>query len=267
MVGTLKHKLNLLTYSWRAVGARTLLHNLVRFTADAEARNVDSGFDARFGTDTNAELTPKECMLPEERRGVATMYLPSMDQDLDAMLHGLAWPQRLLAESTFVDIGSGKGRVVFLAGMRRFREVVGVELSPILHRIAINNLGIMRAAQTLASPTRLVHADAADFDVPSGPFIAYLYHPFREAVAELVMARIRAALVEEPRPAAILYGHPTLQRPMDARVFARGDVFRQAVAGERRTRHFRVGWSVWSNDAWLESRYNASLIASAIIRM
>ncbi|HEU0034521.1 MAG TPA: hypothetical protein VFQ53_28050, partial [Kofleriaceae bacterium] len=94
---------------------------------------------------------------------------------------------------------------------------------------------------------------------PSGPFIAYFYHPFREPVAELVMARIRAALLEEPRPAAILYGHPTLQRPMDPRVFARGDIFRQAVAGERRTRHFRVGWSVWSNDAWLACSAGSSV--------
>jgi hypothetical protein len=60
-----------------------------------------------------------------------------------------------------------------------------------------------------------------------------------------------ASLMDSPRPAAILYGHPTLQRPMDPDVFAQGDVFRLAAAGERRTKSYRVGWSVWTNAVWL----------------
>jgi SAM-dependent methyltransferase len=254
MLHNLKHKLNLLTYSWRAIGGRRLVTNLVRYSIDAEARSVDTGFDARFGTDTNAELTPAEAQLPPDRQVGATLYLPSHDQDLAAMLGGLAWTDAQLSEATFVDIGSGKGRVVFLAAMRRFREVVGVELSPVLHDIAVRNLGLMRGVRSLISPTRLVHGDAAELDVPPGPLIAYFFHPFREPVAELVMAQIFASLGALPRPAAILYGHPTLQQPMDPRVFARNGVFTCAVAGERRTRNFRIGWSVWTNDAWLDAR-------------
>jgi SAM-dependent methyltransferase len=254
MLNELKHKLNLLTYSWRTIGGRRLVGNIVRFSLDPEARNVDTGFDAKFGTDTNAELTPAESQLPRERQVGATLYLPSHDQDLAAMLDALAWPAAQLADTTFVDVGSGKGRVVFLAAMRRFREVVGVELSPVLHDVALRNFALMRGKRSLVSPTRFVHGDAAELDVPAGPFIAYFFHPFREPVAELAMARILASLATWPRPAAILYGHPTMQRAMDPRVFAHAGVFERAVAGERCTRNFRLGWSVWTNEAWLATQ-------------
>lgn len=266
MLHAIKHKLNLLTYSWRAIGGRRLASSILRFATDAEARNVDTGFDARFGTDTSSELTPAEALLPRERQAGATMYLPSHDQDLAAMLDGLAWPAALLAETTFVDVGSGKGRVVFLAAMQRFREVVGVELSPVLHDVALRNLTRMRSMRVLASPTRLVQGDAAELEVPPGPFIAYFFHPFREPVAMLVLARVLASLADSPRPAAILYAHPTLQEPMDPRVFAERDVFRPAIAGERRTRHFRIGWSVWTNEAWLaDQRANSEGAARAAL--
>jgi hypothetical protein len=131
---------------------------------------------------------------------------------------------------------------------------VGVELSPVLHDVALRNFAVMRATRRLISPTRFVHGDAAELEVPAGPLIAYFFHPFREPVAELVMARILASLAAAPRPAAILYGHPTMQRAMDPRVFARDGVFTRAVAGERCTRNFRLGWSVWTNEAWLDAQ-------------
>jgi SAM-dependent methyltransferase len=252
MIDALRHRLQLLLYAWRTVGPGTMLRNTWRWALDGEARNSNSSeLDARFGIDTTAELTPNEAAIPAARRAVATMYLPSLGDDLDAMLAALAWPESLARDATFVDIGSGKGRVVLLAAMRRFREVVGVELSPVLHRIAGRNLDIVQASGALVSPARLTLGDATELDVPHGPLIAYLYHPFREPIAAVVVDRIVASLAASPRPAAILYGHPTLQQPIDPAVFARGGMFDARAHGERRTRRYRIGWSVWTNDAWL----------------
>jgi SAM-dependent methyltransferase len=252
MFDALKHRLHLLAYTWRKLGPAMLRHTL-RWPLDGEARNSNSGFDARFGTDTTAALTPVEAELPAGRRDGATMYLPSLDQDLDAMVAALDWPEALAQATTFVDIGSGKGRVVMLAAMRSFREVIGVELSPVLHAIAQRNLDIVGKRGAFASPARVTLGDATELDVPRGPLIAYLYHPFREPIASLVIDRLVASLAAAPRPAAILYGHPTLQAPLDPAVFARGDMFGELARGERRTRHYRIGWSVWTNEAWLAS--------------
>jgi SAM-dependent methyltransferase len=191
--------------------------------------------------------------LPDARRGVATMYVPSLDEDFDAMLAALAWPAALSRTTTFVDIGSGKGRIVLLAAMRTFRGVLGIELSPVLHAIAQRNLDIVRCQGVLQSPAHVTLADATELEVPDGPLIAYLYHPFREAIASVVIDRLVAAISASPRPAAILYGHPTLQAPLDPAVFARGAMFGELANGARRTRHYRIGWSVWTNEVWLAS--------------
>src|SRR5215472_15588882 len=43
-------------------------------------------------------------------------------------------------ESTFIDLGSGKGRTLMMASDYPFRRIVGVELLPALNRIAKENL-------------------------------------------------------------------------------------------------------------------------------
>jgi SAM-dependent methyltransferase len=251
MFKKLRHWLSLAIYSWRAIGPRRIAKKLLAYSTDPEARTCDSGFDARFGTDTTRELTPEEAALPAGRRAGATMYLPSMDRDVDAMLDALAWPEARVRAATFVDIGSGKGRAVFLAGMRPLRDVIGVELSPVLHATAERNLDLMRASGALAAPVTFRLADATTFDVPHGPLIVYLYHPFREPIAAKVVDRIVSSIAGAPRPVAILYGHPTLQRSLDEDVFARGGLFRRVHAGARTTRHFQIGWTIWTNEAWL----------------
>jgi SAM-dependent methyltransferase len=268
MMKTIWHWMRLLAYSWRAVGPRRIARQLFAYSTDAEARSSDSGFDARFGTDTTRELTPGEAALPVERQRAATMYLPSMDCDVEAMLDALGWPDALVRDATFVDIGSGKGRAVFLAAMRPFRQVIGLELSPVLHAVAEQNLTRMLGAGVMEAPVRLEHGDATAFAVPGGPLVVYLYHPFREPIAAKVIDRIVASIAAAPRPVAILYGHPTLQRSLDEDVFARGGVLHRAHVGARKTRRFRIGWSIWTNQTWLaevpEPRWTHARAAIAV---
>jgi hypothetical protein len=254
MLNRLRHLLHFFAYSIRAIGPRRLATKSLPLLTDRDARTPDRAFDLRFGTDTTTGLTPAEANLPSARRAVATMYLPTHGEDFAAMLAGLAWPQSRLAEATFVDVGSGKGRVVLLAAMHAFRESVGVELSPVLHDLAVRNHALVARAGVLHSTVRFELGDAAQLDVPDGPVVVYLYHPFREPIFEAVVARLVASLEHDPRPVAILYGHPTLQRAIASTVFTRGGVFKQHAAGVRITKRFRIGWSIFTNAAWLETK-------------
>jgi hypothetical protein len=240
-------------YSIRAIGLGRLLASTPALVADPEIRDHDGGFDRRFGTDTTAGVTPTDAGLPAARRAGATMYLPTMAADLEAMLDALGWPATRQAQATFVDVGSGKGRVVMLAAMRRFRSVMGVELSASLHATAERNLAHIATHGVLQSPVRLVCDDATAFAIPEGPLILHLYHPFREDVAAVFIDRVAASLASSPRPAAILYGHPLLQPCLDPEVFRRGGVFEPTTEGGRTTRSFRVSWSIWANEGWVAS--------------
>ena len=90
-----------------------------------------------------------------------------------------------LEETSFIDIGSGMGRVVILAAQQPFKMVVGVEISGSLHEVARENLAALDPEVVLCRNVRLVLGDAATYRFPRGRLVVYLYNPFRTQVLEL----------------------------------------------------------------------------------
>src|SRR5690606_28332053 len=80
----------------------------------------------------------------------------------------------------FVDIGSGKGRVAFLAAIHGFAPVVGVELSPVLHETALRNRSALKSAGALPADPEFLNIDALDYEFPLSPLVIYAYNPFKE---------------------------------------------------------------------------------------
>ena len=118
----------------------------------------------------------------------------------------LTWEQ-----FTFVDIGCGKGRAMLLALEHPFREVVGVELAPTLAATAEHNLEAFHAAWKQAHvPTRVMAGDATRFDLPGGPLLLFLYHPFAGPVMKQFIAHVKAAMEAESREIYLLYANPEL---------------------------------------------------------
>lgn len=261
MLAPLFHLVHLLRYSIKTLGPLAMARGSLRWVRDPAARNVDSGFDSRYGTDTNADLTPLEARLPLARRATATMYIPSMDCDVRSLLNALPWTDALRASSTFIDLGSGKGRAVFLAAQERFREVIGVELSPVLHATATDNLALLERGGALVSPVTFVQGDATEVNLPGSPVILYLYHPFQTPVLQEVLDRVHASLDASPRPVALLYCHPTVQTPISRDVFEASGRFERVELGVRTTKHHQIGWSVFTNSKWLEDRAMARAMA------
>ena len=109
------------------------------------------------------------------------------------MLDALPLPPE---RTTFVDLGSGMGRVVLLAAERPYRQVIGVEISPALHEVAKENRDRYPRERLQSRDIRRVRADAAAFTFPRGDLAVYLYNPFRAPVMEAVVARLAAHRAE-----------------------------------------------------------------------
>jgi SAM-dependent methyltransferase len=80
---------------------------------------------------------------------------------------------------TFIDLGSGKGRVLLIAGQYPFKSVIGVEFSKTLHDIASSNIGKFVDAGMARTSVTSINADAGAFDF--SPFenkIVFCYNPF-----------------------------------------------------------------------------------------
>jgi SAM-dependent methyltransferase len=121
-------------------------------------------------------------------------------------------PQR----TVLLDLGCGKGRVLAVASEIGFREILGVELSPVVAAIAQDNVAKVQRAFPGRSPMRVVTGDAVEFTLPDEPLAIFLFHPFGESSMRRLIERIETALTERPHPLTIVYYNPVCGALFDA---------------------------------------------------
>lgn len=84
----------------------------------------------------------------------------------------------------FVDVGTGRGRVVLEAARHRFRKVIGIEFAQELFAKAEKNISALGACEKEPRHVEVHHCDATEWTAPSGPTIYFLYNPFDADVLE-----------------------------------------------------------------------------------
>jgi SAM-dependent methyltransferase len=105
---------------------------------------------------------------------------------------------------TFLDLGCGKGRTVLLASACPFKRVIGIDFSPALLELAKRNLA--RYYGTIQAPTaELFLADAAEFPVPPGNLLVYLFDPFGDRVLQKVLGNLVSAAKQRRQRVLLLY--------------------------------------------------------------
>jgi SAM-dependent methyltransferase len=170
-------------------------------------RRAGQRFDATHQVTTEALIFLGELDPENVGPGIefATHYEATPVADAERLLDA----SPLAAErASFVDVGSGMGRVVLLASPRPFRQITGVEISPALHEIARDNWGRFPTTRVRCRDVRFVRADAASFAFPPGDLVVYLYNPFRAEVLEPVLD---ALLGPAERDVVLVY-HTPLER-------------------------------------------------------
>jgi SAM-dependent methyltransferase len=110
----------------------------------------------------------------------------------------------------FLDIGSGKGRVIYQAARYPFRRVMGVEVSEELNEVAHANIETRRR-KLVCQDIELVTADAAGFDIPDDVTVAYLFYPFVGDTFRAVMGKLVESLDRRPRRLRLIYVCPKLE--------------------------------------------------------
>jgi SAM-dependent methyltransferase len=156
-------------------------------------RIKDTVWDFIHGVDTGG-IVPSEAP-----HGVR--YEATSPQHFQVLMRKL--PPELIGRSSFIDMGSGKGRVLLLAAGYPFRRVLGVEYSEQLHEVARKNIASYRGPRQCASIDS-IHGDAGVYQFPDGPLVVFFNNPFHSPVMTAVVENLKKALREEPRDAALL---------------------------------------------------------------
>jgi len=171
----------------------------------SDAAKEEAEFDARHGVDTRAEVVPRRLTVDDSALSHGNRYGTILPHEFHELFKQFSLP---FEDFVFVDLGSGKGRVLMLAADYPFRRIVGVEYALELHQTAEVNLKKYRGESQKCLDVRSMHLDATQFQFPDEPVFLYMANPFDGHVMERVMANIEASLRANPRPFVILYVNP-----------------------------------------------------------
>lgn len=160
---------------------------------------IDADYDRVLGVETDGVHLPNALNLTGEHARHAHEYLASPTSVFRRMILSIPIDFRRFV---FVDLGSGKGRILMMAAELPFQRVDGVELSRELHRTALKNIA---AIAPRGLNIFLHNMDATDYEFSPEPFVIYLFHPFQETVVARVLENLQQSLRRAPREGYILY--------------------------------------------------------------
>ncbi|MFD4762967.1 class I SAM-dependent methyltransferase [Streptomyces sp. NPDC058439] len=183
--------------------ALDLLEMQQRFDIALAEIDDTEGFDALFGVGTSRPVEPWEIREADDSTLVNnSRYSPTPVRTIRRVISAANVQYESIS---FVDFGSGKGRVLLVAADYPFRRIIGVEFSAELCETARKNIeqysGVSGSSQTF----EVVCQDAREFDIPDDAGFFYFYEPFSAAVAERVIDNIEASLARAPRTAVLCF--------------------------------------------------------------
>ena len=172
----------------------------------------DYWFDWRQGTDTCRRI-PR---LQIETDSPNKIYATGSGSTKVMAFRGLMRRLRLSPANVFLDLGSGKGRILLLAAEYGFRRIVGVEFSPLLCACARRNLEAFLRRRSSAPPVEVREIDVTRYDFQDDESVLFLYDPFTPPVLNQVLENLRASLARRPRPVWLIYHVPKERGTLDA---------------------------------------------------
>lgn len=186
---------------WQAQGALAVLVAIRNRVRDRLAIVVDEQFDRRHGVETCGNVLMYRADGPPESNPSYFDYQPTPVRTIRYLLRQLG---NTVQETTFIDCGSGKGRVILLASELPFRRVIGVEFDQRLHAIANANIAAVRSRMRCPE-VESHHGRAEQLSIPSGNLLFYFFHPFDAQILEAIILRILQAHQHSPRTVRLLF--------------------------------------------------------------
>ena len=196
---------------------------------------MDLGFDWKYGTDTMRWVDRNALETQSDNRSHSAPYRATKVRPLLQLLSRLRLPR----DCNFVDIGSGKGRVLLIASQYGFRKVVGIEFSGELCVIAQRNAErfselFSRKAKPLSS-IEVIEADATKYHFHAEDRVLFMYNPFDGFVMAKVLDNLRRSLEQNPRRIWLIYNTPRFHEVIKGAALFESDFFCE-IGGN----HFRV---------------------------
>jgi len=192
---------------------------------------LDLSFDWRYGTDTMGWVAEDGLAPGSENEVHSAPYRATKARPFLQLLKELELPH----ESTFVDIGSGKGRVLLIASKYGFRHVRGIEFSGHLCELARKNVEIFAKRNRLNLSIEVVETDATSYSFAVDERVFFMYNPFDDVILRKVVDNLKHSVRTNPRSIWVIYNTPIYQN-----IFHRSELIKSESFYEIGGNHFMV---------------------------
>ena len=155
----------------------------------------DRYYDAKYGYDTCSWVPVEKLDVEDSQKEHAVIYQATRVIPLRRLFKKLNIPK----DHSFIDIGSGKGRVLLIAAEYGFEEVKGIEFSSNLTAIANKNISKYRTQYKSNTFFDVINIDAAHYKFNNIEDVFFLYNPFDEVILEKVLDNICKSLKEHKK--------------------------------------------------------------------
>ena len=190
---------------WRCLRAPFYLWTEVRVNRRLFAAQPPDAFDLAHNVETSQRVHQSDLSVDSDNWAHGTGYLPTSTAMVEEILAGLPIRHE---DFTFIDLGSGKGRVLFVASDYPFRAIIGVEYAPSLHKVAVENIRHYRSETQKCRSIESRCGDITQFSFPETPLVVFCFNPAREPVMQIVASNLLASFNHSPRETWVVYVNP-----------------------------------------------------------
>ena len=166
---------------------------------------LNRAFDARFGTDTASEVVLVDSGVPVADAAQGNnLYRPMFSSSFHAAMKRLPLN---FSEFTFVDLGSGKVKMIMLAADYNFKHIVGVEYSLLPHKIAAGNFRTYSSLSQKCSSFEPILGNVLDYQLPSGSVVCMIFNSFAPDIMRRAMHKLGHDAGSRADPVFVIYSN------------------------------------------------------------
>lgn len=107
----------------------------------------------------------------------------------------------------FVDLGSGKGKALLIAGRLPYREVIGIEIDKSLAENADQNITTAQP-RFRASCVKNIVGSVLEWPIPNEASVIFIFNPFTGKTFHDALTQVFESYDREPRNIHVVYGYP-----------------------------------------------------------
>lgn len=159
-------------------------------------------FDYKYGVNTYKKVWLEGLNLKSENKSKGYRYVPTEPYSFKKLIRKMNFNKK----DKLVDFGSGNGRVLILAALSGFQNVIGVEFSKELCEIANNNIKSLVQKNIInENQIEIIECDATKYQINEEETFFYFFHPFTIDLFKIVLYNIADSYFQNKRRIVLIY--------------------------------------------------------------